>query len=37
MPDFDFDAFNHDTPYEGGEEGQGSTEQTLWNRLLIAR
>jgi hypothetical protein len=22
MPDFDFDAFNHDTPYEGeGEEG----------------
>ena len=22
MPDFDFDAFNHDTPYEG-EEGQG--------------
>lgn len=23
MPDFDFDAFNHDTPYEGeGEEGQ---------------
>ena len=24
MPDFDFDAFNHDTPYEG-EEGQHST------------
>jgi hypothetical protein len=24
MPDFDFDAFNHDTPYEG-EEGQQST------------
>ena len=22
MPDFDFDAFNHDTPYEG-EDGQG--------------
>ena len=21
MPDFDFDAFNHDTPYEGNEEG----------------
>ncbi len=20
MPDFDFDAFNHDTPYEGGDE-----------------
>jgi Protein of unknown function (DUF3276) len=26
MPDFDFDAFNHDTPYEG-EEGQANTEQ----------
>ena len=25
MPDFDFDAFNHDTPYEGGEEGQQAT------------
>ncbi len=24
MPDFDFDAFNHDTPYEGGEEGDGA-------------
>ena len=25
MPDFDFDAFNHDTPYEGnGEEGASS-------------
>ena len=24
MPDFDFDAFNHDTPYEG-EEGQSSS------------
>ncbi len=23
MPDFDFDAFNHDTPYEG-EEGQSA-------------
>ncbi len=22
MPDFDFDAFNHDTPYEEGAEGQ---------------
>ena len=20
MPDFDFDAFNHDTPYEGGDD-----------------
>src|SRR5215218_8823898 len=23
MPDFDFDAFNHDTPYEGGENNEG--------------
>ena len=23
MPDFDFDAFNHDTPYEGGENNDG--------------
>jgi hypothetical protein len=26
MPDFDFDAFNHDTPYEGYEEGQARPE-----------
>ena len=26
MPDFDFDAFNHDTPYEG-ENGQPAGEQ----------
>ena len=25
MPDFDFDAFNHDTPYEGDDSQQGST------------
>ena len=25
MPDFDFDAFNHDTPYEG-ENGQPAAE-----------
>lgn len=24
MPDFDFDSFNHDTPYEGEEQGTGS-------------
>lgn len=24
MPDFDFDAFNHDTPYEGAENTEGS-------------
>ena len=29
MPDFDFDAFNHDTPYEGEEgQGQATTEAT---------
>ncbi len=28
MPDFDFDAFNHDTPYEG-EEGHQSTPDPL--------
>lgn len=27
MPDFDFDAFNHDTPYEG-EEGQYNPSNT---------
>jgi len=27
MPDFDFDAFNHDTPYEG-DEGQANTNET---------
>ena len=26
MPDFDFDAFNHDTPYEGNEQN-AATEQ----------
>ena len=26
MPDFDFDAFNHDTPYEGENGGQPATE-----------
>ena len=25
MPDFDFDAFNHDTPYEGEESSSSST------------
>jgi len=27
MPDFDFDAFNHDTPYEG-EDGQVTAAST---------
>ena len=26
MPDFDFDAFNHDTPFEGEEGKPESTE-----------
>lgn len=30
MPDFDFDAFNHDTPYEG-EEGQYNGGASLEN------
>ncbi len=30
MPDFDFDAFNHDTPYEGedGQAGQSANDGT---------
>ena len=28
MPDFDFDAFNHDTPYEGDESGTYNNEST---------
>ena len=28
MPDFDFDAFNHDTPYEGDESGSYNNETT---------
>ena len=28
MPDFDFDAFNHDTPYEGEDGGQGQSSST---------
>ena len=27
MPDFDFDAFNHDTPYEGDENQPGPSEE----------
>src|SRR4051812_47700716 len=36
MPDFDFDAFNHDTPYEG-EEGQKheSTEGAATTESII--
>ncbi|MBU3715200.1 MAG: DUF3276 family protein [Ferruginibacter sp.] len=28
MPDFDFDAFNHDTPYEGDESATASSAAT---------
>ncbi len=28
MPDFDFDAFNHDTPYEGAENNTSSENNT---------
>ena len=31
MPDFDFDAFNHDTPYEGDENYTPSTEPSAEN------
>ena len=33
MPDFDFDAFNHDTPYEG-DENQGSMESNTSAEML---
>ncbi|MBK8610998.1 MAG: DUF3276 family protein [Chitinophagaceae bacterium] len=33
MPDFDFDAFNHDTPYEG-EEGQ--SQQSTDNSSVVS-
>ncbi|MBS1741444.1 MAG: DUF3276 family protein [Bacteroidetes bacterium] len=36
MPDFDFDAFNHDTPYEGGEEGQGRSESAETSAPVMA-
>jgi hypothetical protein len=29
MPDFDFDAFNHDTPYEGDENQGATAEETI--------
>jgi hypothetical protein len=31
MPDFDFDTFNHDTPYEGGENNETSENVTSEN------
>jgi hypothetical protein len=35
MPDFDFDAFNHDTPYEGegGESGYHHDAQAPVNEM----
>jgi uncharacterized protein DUF3276 len=30
MPDFDFDAFNHDTPYEGDESSSPRTEGEVY-------
>jgi len=31
MPDFDFDAFNHDTPYEEADSQQQSTSEENFN------
>ena len=36
MPDFDFDAFNHDTPYEGGENHEGSQKITSDNHDITS-
>ncbi len=36
MPDFDFDAFNHDTPYEGEEGGySNNTESAVDNGTYV--
>lgn len=38
MPDFDFDAFNHDTPYEGDEGQQAASngfEPTIQENTII--
>ena len=34
MPDFDFDAFNHDTPYEG-EDGQGGEVKPILSEPIV--
>ena len=34
MPDFDFDAFNHDTPYEGSEDGAAQGASTIANKAV---
>jgi hypothetical protein len=33
MPDFDFDSFNHDTPYEGDEEGTAYNGEAAGNGM----
>lgn len=35
MPDFDFDAFNHDTPYEGDEHSSHNEETTVENTTTM--
>lgn len=35
MPDFDFDAFNHDTPYEGDEHASHNEEAVVENSTSI--
>ncbi len=34
MPDFDFDAFNHDTPYEGDDAQQAGTGTTTAEEIV---
>ena len=34
MPDFDFDAFNHDTPYEGAEDGAAQAATAVANEAI---
>ena len=35
MPDFDFDAFNHDTPYEGDEHASHNEEAVVGDSTSI--
>jgi len=36
MPDFDFDAFNHDTPYEGDDQQMGTTSNSDMDETTVA-
>jgi hypothetical protein len=36
MPDFDFDAFNHDTPYEGDDSNGTKTTEVKTEETIIA-